>query len=69
MWSLVTKYFMVKLFCAHSPVRPGANAPSASAAPPPSYAIVVTYLAGCDAVPQTAAAAADRLVRVNRCHC
>ena len=46
-------------------MRPGANAPSASAAPPPSYAIVVTYLAGCDAVPQTAAAAAaaaDRLV-------
>jgi len=70
---LFVTYMVVshKIFYGEAVLRPLACAPECPlrVCRPPSYAIVVTYLAGCDAVPQTAAAAADRLVRVNWCHC
>ena len=69
---LFVTYMVVshKIFYGEAVLRPVACAPGGKCPlrvcrPPPSYAIVVTYLAGCDAVPQTAAAAAaaaDRLV-------
>ena len=74
---LFVTYMVVshKIFYGEAVLRPLACAPGGKCplrvCRRPSYAIVVTYLAGCDAVPQTAAAAAaaDRLVRVNWCHC